>query len=163
MPGLIRPASVEIGAPVRAMQTYQISSPTDRLVKTACENAGCLAWRNGWQCTVDERTDCGSGSALGACRWLPRVPCGGCQARYFRHESGRTFREQRAANGLTVFTFEPYQRCFAEHQTRRESYTVFAGDRRRRLGGLRVHVRAADWVEDFGEHQQRIQQQREKG
>lgn len=146
MYGLPRPASVEIQTPVQAMQTYQLLCPPDRTVRTACEDAGCLAWRYGWETRVDESTAQGQ-----------------FQASYIRARSGRTFREYRSAEGLTVFRFESGQRCFAEHKTRPEVYRVFRGDRRRFLGGIRVHARAADWVEDFGEHQQRIADQREKG
>lgn len=132
--------------PVGAYQTYTVSSPTDRLVRTACEQAGCLAWRYGWETRVDEST-----------------PIGQQQAHYVRVQSGRTFREFRTQDGLTVFRFEPYQRCFAEHRTRPEFYGVRAGDWRRSLGVLRRHTRAADWVEDFGEHQQRLAEERQKG
>src|SRR5690606_34697531 len=124
----------------------RIISPADRMVKTACEDAGCLAWRYGWETRVDEGTELGR-----------------AQAAYIRHQSGRTFREIRTAEGLTVFRFEPYQRCFAEHRTRPEVYLVRGGDWRRDLGLIRRHTRPADWVEDFGEHQQRIADQQRRG
>lgn len=133
--------------PVRAYQTYSIVSPTDRTVVAACEQVGCAAWRNGWESTIDETTDLGKR-----------------QAAYIRRESKRTFREQRTAAGLTVFRFEPGQRCFAEHRTRPEIYAVRDGDYRGNpTGRARRHQRPQDWVEDFGEHQQRIADQREKG
>jgi hypothetical protein len=137
---------VEPAGPVTAYKTYRIISPADRMVKTACEDAGCLAWRYGWETRVDEGTELGR-----------------AQAAYIRHQSGRTFREIRTAEGLTVFRFEPYQRCFAEHRTRPEVYLVRGGDWRRDLGLIRRHTRPADWVEDFGEHQQRIADQQRRG
>lgn len=138
---------IEPKLPVGAFQTYTIASPHDRTVKTACEEAGCLAWRYGWESQIDESTDLGRR-----------------QAEYIRTRSGRTFRElPRAGGGVTVFRFEPRQRCFQDHRTRPESYGVLGGDWRGYTGMLRRHTRAADWVEDFGEHQQRIADEQEKG
>jgi hypothetical protein len=132
---------------VEAYQTYSIATPPDVLIKAACEQVGCEAWRNGWESVINEATDLGK-----------------AQANYIRTRAGRTFREQRTAGGFTVFRFEAGQRCFAEHQTRPELYAVRDGDwRGNPTGRARQHVRAADWVEDFGEHQQRIADQTEKG
>lgn len=134
-------------APVGAYQTYSITSPTDATVKAACEQVGCEAWLHGWESTIDESTELGQR-----------------QAAYIRQQSGRTFKEQRTDAGLTVFRFDSRQRCFAEHRTRPELYVVRDGDwRGNPTGRRRQHASAADWVEDFGEHQQRIADQVEKG
>lgn len=127
-------------------QTYSITSPPDRTVRAACEQVGCEQWRLGWQSVIDEST-----------------PLGRSQAAYIRQQSGRTFREQKTAAGLTVFRFESGQRCFAEHQTRPEIYLVRGGDWRKQTGPARTHQRAQDWQEDFGEHQLRLVAQRERG
>lgn len=127
-------------------QTYSITSPPDRTVRAACEQVGCEQWRLGWQSVVDESTTLGKS-----------------QAAYIRQKSGRTFREQKTTTGLTVFRFESGQRCFAEHQTRPEIYLVRGGDWRKHTGPPRTHQRAADWQEDFGEHQLRLVAQRERG
>lgn len=127
-------------------QTFSITSPPDRKVKTACEQAGCVAWRYGWESVIDEAT-----------------PLGAEQAAYIRQRSGRTFREQRTQGGLTVFRFESGQRCFAEHQTRPEIYAVQGGDWRQFTGPVRRHERAADWQEHFGEHQLRLVEQQQHG
>ncbi|WP_344890437.1 hypothetical protein [Actinomadura meridiana] len=133
--------------PAHAYKTYAIVAPADRTVKAACELVGCQAWLNGWETAVDEHTDLGR-----------------AQAEYIRHQSGRTFREQRTAAGLTVFVFESRQRCFAEHRTRPERYSVRNGDwRPTGRGPTRAHANASDWVEDFSEHQQRVADQKEKG
>jgi len=138
---------IEPAMGVGAYQTYSITSPHDRLVPAACEQVGCEQWYYGWQSTVDESTELGRS-----------------QAQYIRHQSGRTFREQRTGAGMTVFTFEARQRCFANHQTRPELYVVRDGDwRGNPTGRRRVHANAADWTEDFGEHQQRIADQIERG
>lgn len=142
----MRPLSrVQPVGPPGAYQTYRIISPADRAVKTACEEAGCAAWRYGWETRVDEGTDLGR-----------------AQAAYIRTRSGRTFRELRDG-GLTVFRFGPKQRCFAEHKTRPEIYLVRAGDWRADRGLIRRHTRAADWVEDFAEHQARLAEQQRRG
>ncbi|NGO68516.1 hypothetical protein [Streptomyces boncukensis] len=134
-------------APVQAYQTYRIHTPPDRLVKAACEQVGCAAWARGWDSVVDESTDLGQR-----------------QAAYIRTQSGRTFRELHKANGLTVFRFQSGQRCFQEHRTRPELYLVRDGDwRGNPTGRQRQHQNARDWIEDFGEHQQCVSDQREKG
>jgi hypothetical protein len=133
-------------APVQAFQTYRIISPPDRSVRAACEQVGCAAYLHGWETRVDEGT-----------------PLGRSQAAYIRLQSGRTFRESRTGEGLTVFRFEPRQRCFAEHRTRPEIFLVRGGDWRRDLGLIRHHQRPADWVEDFAGHQDRLADQQRKG
>jgi hypothetical protein len=73
------------------------------------------------------------------------------------------FRELCSADGRTIFRFDSKQRCFAEHKTRPEFYTRTPGDWRMACGETYQHTNAADWVEDFGEHQQRLADQIEKG
>jgi hypothetical protein len=131
--------------PAHAYQTYRIVSPPDVRLLSACEQAGCLAWRYGWETRVDEATELGRN-----------------QAAYIRRQSGRTFKEQRSG-GLTVFRFESRQRCFGEHHTRPEVYLVRGGDWRQNLGLIRQHQRPADWVEDLGEHQDRLTARLERG
>ena len=133
--------------PAGAYKTYSLVSPPDRTVVAACELVGCEAWMHGWETAVDEGTDLGR-----------------AQADYIRTQSGRTFKEQRTETGLTVFLFEARQRCFAEHKTRPERYSVRLGDwRPDGRGPVRPHVNARDWVEDFGEHQQRVADDQKRG
>jgi hypothetical protein len=129
--------------PVQAVQTYQVASPADTTIVAACEQVGCPMWLDGGDTIVDEAT-----------------PLGQAQARFIRSgDTGRSYRELgRTAEGRTVFRFEAHQRCFAEHQTRAELYVVRHGDWRGNPSGRsRQHARPADWVEDFAEHQDRIQ------
>ena len=129
--------------PAKAFKTYIVLSPHDTAIRAVCEQVGCRRWHRGWKSIFDEST-----------------PRGRDQAAYVRCESGRTFREQRTGEGLTVFLFEPYQRCFEDHQTWPEVYFVRGGDwRGNPTGQRRVHTRAADWVEDFALHQQRLADQ----
>lgn len=132
---------------VHQYQTYSIQAGNDQGVVTACRDAGCQAWAHGWETTVDERT-----------------PLGLAQARYVRGQSGRTFTERKTAEGLTVFRFEAFQRCFTEHRTRPDVFTRRHGDWRGNPSGqVHVHARPQDWVEDFMEHQARIDQAAQKG
>ncbi|HEX2657858.1 MAG TPA: hypothetical protein VHU40_06285 [Polyangia bacterium] len=85
------------------------------------------------------------------------------QAAYIRQRSGRTFREQRTGAGLTVFTFESGQRCFADHRTRPEIFAVQGGDWRQQTGPAQRHQRPADWVEDFQENQGRLAELHARG
>ena len=84
-----------------ATRDYLLRLPRDVTVVAACEEVRCEAWQYGWQTTCDETT-----------------PLGTFRAAYIRESCGRTFREMRTGDGLTVFRFEPHQRCFAEHRTR---------------------------------------------
>lgn len=132
--------------PVGAYKTYTMSMPADLTVVAACSQVGCQAWRHGWETHVDEAT-----------------PLGKAQASYIRRQCGRTFRERRTAAGITVFAFEPGQRCFAEHRTRPIRFSVRGGDWRADLGLIRAHSSGRDWAEDFGEHQDRLAGQIRKG
>ncbi|MFH9073451.1 hypothetical protein [Streptomyces alboflavus] len=133
--------------PMQAYQTFSVRSRPDRTVKAVCEQVGCDAWRRGWESVIDERTDLGR-----------------AQAAYIRGQSGRTFREQRRGDGMTVFRFEAGQRCFGEHRTRPELYVVRDGDwRGNPTGRQRTHVRPADWVEHMQEEFGRFSEDRRKG
>ena len=137
---------LEPALPVGAMQTYSIRSPHDTAVRSAC-GPGCAEYDHGWETRVDEST-----------------PLGQFQASYIRQTSGRTFREARTGDGLTVFVFESGQRCFADHMTLPERFLVRGGDWRGNPSGTRrVHQRAADWVEDFGLNQQAVKDSIERG
>jgi hypothetical protein len=138
---------IEPNLPIDAYQTYSISARRDTAVVAACEQVGCEAWLYGWESKIDESTQLGQE-----------------QAAYIRNQSGRTFREQRTGDGLTVFRFEPKQRCFAEHRTNPEIYLVRDGDwRGNPTGRKRKHTRPADWVEDMAENQGRLIELQERG
>lgn len=139
------PNRIDPKMPPGSYVTYQVSTPKDVMIKTACEATDCLAFRYGWETTVDERT-----------------PLGMAQARYIRTMSGRTFRESKTGEGLTVFRFERGQRCFTEHQTRPETWSVLHGDWRA-SEPLRTHVNAGDWLDDFATHQDQLADEARKG
>jgi hypothetical protein len=123
-----------------ATRDYLVRMPRDTTVRAACEHAGCENWLYGWDCLIDEDT------ALGI-----------AQAAYIRRNSGRTFTEMKAPDGLTVFRFQPRQRCFAEHRTRPARLLVRSG------GQIREHVSFSDIAEDYTEHVGRLAELQQKG
>jgi len=144
---------IEPVLPVTAMRTYAVARPLATHWRPAtCGEMDCPAHLHGWLTKVDEASELGMR-----------------QAHYIRKDSGRRFSEHRADDGLTVFSFEAGQRCFASDQhklpiDRPEVYTVRDGDwRGNPTGRARRHAHADDWVEDFGEHQQRVADQIERG
>jgi hypothetical protein len=130
--------------PAAEYKTYSIVSPlSTHFRRGTCEEAGCLAHRHGWQTAVDESTDMGQR-----------------QAHYIRKVAGRRFTERRTELGLTAFTFEAGQRCFAEHQVsleRPELYLVRGGDwRGNPRNETRRHSGPDSWVDDFATHQDKL-------
>ena len=123
-----------------ATRDYIVHMPRDVTVRAACEDAGCEQWLYGWDSLIDEST-----------------PLGQAQAAYIRQRSGRTFREMRAPDGLTVFRFEARQRCFAEHRTRPARLAVRSG------GLIRRHASLGDLAEDYTAHVGHLAEQYERG
>lgn len=130
-------------------QTYKILTPSDQLIVATCQQAGCPYWTTGWDTIVDEGTDLGQAQA----RWIRSG------------SSGRSYRERKTGEGLTVFAFEAYQRCFQDHQTLPEVFGVVGGDYRGNPRGIpaRRHTSPDDWVEDFALNQDRIKTKLERG
>jgi len=138
--------------PVTAYKTYRILAPVSSHFRPGtCAEADCPHYLSGWQSRIDESTELGQR-----------------QAHYIRRESGRRFTEHRDEAGLTVFGFEAGQKCFGgQHQVRLdrpELYVVQDGDwRGNPTGRVRRHANATDWVDDFGEHQNGLAAQMERG
>jgi hypothetical protein len=142
--------------PAQHYQTYRIFRPgTPQYWRPAtCAQVECEPYVHGWTTTVDERTELGQR-----------------QAWYIRSASARSFSEYRDRAGLTVFTFAAGQSCFQTdtHQVaieREPLYLVHDGDwrsDRRGVSPRRKHVSGEEWVEDFAEHQDKIQTVRERG
>lgn len=136
--------------PAHAMTTYRIVSPHDKDRVAACHEVGCEAWRQGWDSVLDLSN-----------------PEHAKAAAFIRSgKSGRTYREigTGSGEGIVVFRFEAGQRCFAEHRTRPEVFMRRGGDHRGNpRQELRRHTSAADWVEDFAEHQAALAEAVERG
>lgn len=135
--------------PEHAMTTFRIVQPHDRLIVAACQAVGCEKWRNGWDNVLDMTK-----------------PAHVKAAELFRSgRTGRTFRELAAhGTNIVVFRFESGQRCFDEHRTRPNQFIKRGGDwRGNPRQELLVHRTAADWQEDFAEHQDRLAEGAKRG
>lgn len=131
--------------PVGAVKTYGIRAPLQTHWRPAtCAEVECLAYQRGWRTTVDVRSELGAR-----------------QAYYIRMHSGRSFEVSEVNElGMVTFTFPAGQKCFQEHRVpleRPQIFVVRGGDwRGNPRGEFRRHVRAADWVDDFAEHQDKL-------
>lgn len=139
--------------PMQAYQTYALATPLRTHFQPAtCAQVGCAHWRDGWRMVIDPNTELGRK-----------------QLSYIRLKSGRAYADVSALDSpLVTLLFNPGQRCFAQHRVpipeREPLLRVRAGDWRGNPGGpTRVHVRSADWVEDFAEHQLKIIEERKRG
>lgn len=135
--------------PPAAYMTYSISMGRDVEVVAACKDVGCEYWRDGWDSPVDERTEQGR-------MW----------AHMIRHDPAmrRDFKELRREDGVTIFRFAPYQRCFQEHRTVPDLFVARDGDwRGNPTGRGRVHSSGRDWAEDFIEHEGALADLRARG
>jgi hypothetical protein len=135
--------------PAAAMKTYELRSPLATHWRDAtCAEVDCAHYLGGWQVRVEG---------------LPP------ELLHTARTSGRRFRELRAAEGETYLVFEAGQPCFraSAHRLpldRPEFYFVRGGDWRgnpRREG--RQHANAADWVDDFANHQDKLATEAQKG
>lgn len=152
--------------PPQFRKTYQIKAPlATHWRKAGCAEVDCQHYLEGWLTVVDETTELGQK-----------------QAHYIRTESGRKFvesrgyefpddelGERRIAETLTCFRFEPGQRCFGSgsHKLplgKPELYLLRGGDHR---GNPRQELTRFSgpqaWLDDFGEHQERIADAVQKG
>jgi len=132
------------GMPVSAYRTYEVAAPlrTHWRVGT-CEEAECEAYRLGWITKIDASTELGVR-----------------QAEYIIHQSGRRYTAAREGDTLLVFTFEPGQKCFAQHHVPLERdplLIVRDGDwRGNPTGNRRQLSNVDDWVGEFAENQERL-------
>lgn len=149
--------------PVGGMKTYELSAPPSTHYRPAtCAEAGCANWVNGFEVLCDES------SADGELR-----------AAWLRGRShGRKGMTEHRGEGVTRFRFPPGTECFAPVSRERAErhlrhvvplerepiYVVRDGDFRGNPTGHRMrHANGDDWVDDFGEHQDRIKTQLERG
>ena len=136
--------------PPAAMKSYVISAPLRTHWNLAtCADVDCEQYRVGWESHIDERTSLGQR-----------------QAAYIRGESGRKFTETKNELGLTVFSFEAGQKCFAQHRARNmreDNYVERGGDWRAVVGTPRLHKSADNWTESFAQNQDRIKTIAERG
>jgi len=130
--------------PAHCYKTYAFARPLkSHWRKATCAEVDCTSYLSGWITVVDESTELGR-----------------AQAHYIRHDRSRTAKESRSPEGMTEFRFEAGQRCFqhSAHRLPIERDPVFlvkGGDYRGNPMNTptRVCRNAAEWIEDFDEHQ----------
>lgn len=134
-------------------KTYAIASPVETHTREGtCEEAGCLAWQNGWVTRVDTGQDLGH-------KQFCYLDSG---------VSGRTYTLTWESPTMAVFTFAAGQSCFASpHRVALERPAFFIvrdGDFRGNPRGTDPVARSVDdWVDDFANHQINLKDQIEKG
>lgn len=137
--------------PASAYKTYGMSMPLRTHWRAAtCEEVGCQAFSSGWVSTFD------LGTELGAKQYA-----------YCRQDKTRSFSAQRAGTTLIKLVYGPGNRCFqaGDHRLPLERpgrFYVADGDFRAKTVA-RVHASAENWVEDFSEHQDRINTEIQRG
>lgn len=128
--------------PAAAYQTYSIKAPISTHFRPAtCEEVACPDFLYGWKVHLEG---------------IPE------NLRHTAMSSGRKYRIEQEAEGLTWLVYEAGQKCFqnSRHRTRLErpeTFLVRGGDKRGNpTGESRIHTRAEDWMEDLHEHTDKI-------
>lgn len=148
----MQPSRIEPQMPAEMYKTYRVSAPHSTHFRPGtCSEVDCPNYTKGWKTTVDESTDLGKQ-----------------QAHFIRLESKRKAVESKDPTGLTVFVFEPGQRCFMQHQVRLDREPTFSlqgGDFRGNPRGATptLFKSAEDWRDDFAEHQETLADRLEQG
>lgn len=146
---LMRSTRIQPAMSVGSYKTYEIRTPrATHWRKAACDEVDCVNYLNGWRVRIEGL----SPELLDTAK-----------------NSGRRYSLLDVAEGETWLVFEPGQPCFQASThiapiNRPELYIVRDGDWRGNPSGrTRTHVRGAEWVEDFAEHQVRLAKQINQG
>lgn len=134
--------------PVTAYRTYAVQTPRATHTRPAtCEEYGCLARQHGWTTQIDVSTDLGRR-----------------QAGYIERGSGRRYSRTDAGTIMT-YQFPAGQDCFASHrvQSKPSLYVIRDGDHRGNPTGRRATVPERSWLDDFGEHQEKLAAEQGRG
>lgn len=137
---MVRPLTrIEPAAGPELFKTYSIAAPVQTHFRDAtCDEVGCQAFLNGW-------------------RTRPRTAD---EADYVRTLAGRQFQFLEVVeDGEPVFYFEAGQQCFKPHKVRLDREELFAvrhGDHRKGFGPATRFGSAAEFVDDFGAHQEQL-------
>ncbi len=133
-------------------KTYAIRAPRSTHTRAAtCAEVDCINRERGFKVTCDISTDLGQR-----------------QAKYIRDHSGRSYTVDRSGpDSLMTFVFAAGQDCFAQHRKSLEREPLFVvrdGDFRGNPRGTPVITRNADdWVDDFANHQIKVEEQLKRG
>jgi hypothetical protein len=139
--------------PVSAYKTYAMNRPHDTHSRPAtCEEIDCDFWRHGWVTTLDISTTEGQfhfETAKAASRTRP-------------------YSLQRVTDHLLKLLYKPGTPCFkaSQHRVPVERPSIFVvrdGDFRGNPTGRRRVRRAEDWVDDFANHEDRLETARQRG
>lgn len=140
---------IESKAGPEHFKTYRLLAPIRTHRKPAsCSDVQCPKWINGFKATFDVSTNDGLAHAKAV------------------EKSGRR-RTFTMAGTLVTYVFPAGENCFDRHSVsleREPLYVVQGGDHRgnpRSIG--RRTLNAADWVDDFANHQTGIADLRERG
>lgn len=147
---------IESPLPARAFRTYALRQPlaTHWRVCT-CAEVDCPRYLEGWKTPLDLSTQDGQNAAA----WI--------------RQSGLRFTEEVDGSAHVTFRFPPGQLCPRStpgHPRRHRAplgrppvMLRFNGDHRQQIGSTVLHGRAEDWRDDFGEHLDRLHDQKQKG
>lgn len=119
----------------RKLQQYRAVLPAQTHRREAtCEEVDCPHYLNGWKTAVGND---------------------GAQAYYVRKDSGRDFTEMIEGD-IVTFIFPPGQTCFRDHSLPTGQPPIYLRESR---GQPRfVHKNGEEWVEDFGEHLDKVRE-----
>lgn len=129
-------------------QTHQVLAPrATHWRRATCEEIDCGEYRNGWRLRLEGLTP----------QLLATIDA-----------SGRRYTRLQIAPGETYLVFEAGQPCFkaSQHQVPLERpgiYQVRQGDWRMPNVGVRTFATPEDWRDHFGEHLDRLADQRNRG
>lgn len=145
---MMTPFRIEPKMPVQSYKTYGLARPTrTHWRKATCAEVECPPYLHGWATTV--LADSGDENII--------------------RSSGRKWiRIEPLEGGFRRYVFGPGQQCFAaaRHRVQLERPGLFVvrdGDWRGNPTGYRRLLTGQQWVEDFGEHQERIVEQFNRG
>jgi hypothetical protein len=144
-----QPFRIEPAGKPQDYQTYAATVPLATHYRDAtCAEVDCAAHSYGWKTTVDVSTELGAR-----------------QAKYITEKSGRRYTAiAEPGDYMLTFTFPAGQKCFATHRVlleREPNFMIRQGDYRQY--GRTTPMNGRDWLDSFGEHQQKLREQRERG
>lgn len=132
-------------------KTYSLARPFATHWRSAlCAEVNCQNHARGWRIVLNVATELGQK-----------------QGRYIRDHSGRSYVIVGQEGNLITLEFAAGQKCFKEHRVPLERdpiATIRGGDYRGNPVGIPTRrLKVAEWVDDFGGHQNAIKEQRERG
>lgn len=128
-----------------AVDHYQLKQrPAPRARRATCEEVDCVWFRDGFGTRVDESTP--DGARLGA---------------RLRLDPTRPAPQEWREGAHTVFAWPAGTPCLSADQHVIETMQLYLVKPHRR--GVRGHVRAEDWVDEFGTNQQNLAEIRARG